>query len=76
MLLETNERQQATSANRRTHLTESEMLEILELARTTDARDWAMLAVHFITVSELLKSYSFAWQRASIGKTGLLPFAV
>jgi integrase len=56
--MEASERQQATSANQRTHLTESEMLEILELARTTDARDWAMLAVafhHGLRVTEVLQ---------------------
>jgi integrase len=56
--MESNERQQATSANQRTHLTESEMLEILELARKTDTRDWAMLVIafhHGLRVTEVLQ---------------------
>jgi integrase len=42
-----NERQQAPIANRRTHLTESEVLAVLELARATDARAWAIFALSF-----------------------------
>jgi integrase len=56
--METSERQQAASANQRTHLTESEMLEILELARKTHSRDWAMLAIafhHGLRVTEVLQ---------------------
>jgi integrase len=56
--MQTNERQEAASANQRTHLTESEILEILELARKTNARDWAMLAIafhHGLRVTEVLQ---------------------
>src|ERR1019366_983217 len=52
------EAQQAQSANQRTHLTESEMLDILELARKVNARDWAMLVVafhHGLRVTEVLE---------------------
>lgn len=53
-----NEHQAATSANQRTHLTESEMFEILELARQTDARAWAIFALafnHGMRVTECLQ---------------------
>jgi integrase len=56
--MEINEQQQAASANHRTHLNEMEMLEILELARKTDARDWAMLTIgfhHGLRVTEVLQ---------------------
>jgi len=56
--METNERQQAEAANQRTHLTESEILEILELARQTDARAWAIFALafnHGLRVTECLQ---------------------
>jgi len=56
--MEINERQQAAMANHRTHLTESEMLEILELARKTCPRDWAMIAIafhHGLRVTEVLQ---------------------
>ena len=52
------EAQQAQSANQRTHLSESEMLEILELARKTNARNWAILVVafhHGLRVTEVLE---------------------
>jgi type 1 fimbriae regulatory protein FimB len=52
------EAQQAQSANQRTHLSESEMLDILELARKTNARDWAILVVafhHGLRVTEVLE---------------------
>jgi type 1 fimbriae regulatory protein FimB len=52
------EAQQARSANQRTHLSESEMLDILELARKTNARDWAILVVafhHGLRVTEVLE---------------------
>src|ERR1700674_3286241 len=39
-----NEKSQAKSANKRTHLTESELQELLEVARKTDVRAWAMFA--------------------------------
>jgi hypothetical protein len=39
------EAQQVQSANQRTHLSESDMLDILKLARKTNARDWAILRV-------------------------------
>jgi integrase len=55
--MEISERQQAVSANQRTHLTESEMLELLELARETDARAWAIFALafnHGMRVTEVL----------------------
>ncbi len=42
-----SERQQATIASKRTHLTESEVLELLELARATDARAWAIFTLSF-----------------------------
>jgi type 1 fimbriae regulatory protein FimB len=62
-LLETDminqtETPQAHSANQRTHLTESEMLEVLKLARKTNARDWAVLVVafhHGLRVTEVLE---------------------
>ena len=57
-MINDNERQEAKSANRRTHLTESEMLDILELARKTNARDWAILLVafhHGLRVTEVLE---------------------
>jgi len=56
--LDFNEQQAATSANQRTHLTESEMFEILELARQTDARAWAIFALafnHGMRVTECLQ---------------------
>ena len=56
--MEFNEQQAATSANQRTHLTESEMFEILELARQTDARAWAIFALafnHGMRVTECLQ---------------------
>ena len=52
------EAQQAQSANQRTHLSESEMLDILELARKTNVRDWAILVVafhHGLRVTEVLE---------------------
>src|SRR5580658_213990 len=70
--METNERQEAASANQRTHLTESEMLEILELARKTSARDWAMLAIafhHGLRVTEVLQlrlADSISWKDRTI----------
>jgi len=51
------EAQQAQAANQRTHLSESEMLDIHELARKTNARDWAILVVafhHGLRVTEVL----------------------
>lgn len=42
-----SERQQASIANRRTHLTEAEVLDLLELARATDARAWAIFTLSF-----------------------------
>jgi type 1 fimbriae regulatory protein FimB len=56
--METNERSEAKSANQRTHLTEQELFEILELARRTSARDWAILAIafhHGLRVTEVLQ---------------------
>jgi integrase len=51
------EEQQASTANKRTHLTEAEMMDILELARQTDPRDWAMLVCafhHGLRVTEVI----------------------
>jgi integrase len=42
-----NERQIAPIAARRTHLTEDEVLELLQLARATDARAWAIFVLSF-----------------------------
>jgi type 1 fimbriae regulatory protein FimB len=56
--MQANERQDAISGNQRTHFTESEMLEILEVARKTHSRDWAILAVafhHGLRVTEVLQ---------------------
>jgi type 1 fimbriae regulatory protein FimB len=53
-----SEQQVTSSANQRTHLTESEILEILELARQTDARAWAIFALafnHGMRVTECLQ---------------------
>jgi len=58
VMINDNERQEAKSANQRTHLTESEMLDILELARKTSVRDWAMLVIafhHGLRVTEVLE---------------------
>src|ERR1700687_3188290 len=52
------EAQQAKSANQRTSLSESEMLDILELARKTNVRDWAIIVVafhHGLRVTEVLE---------------------
>jgi integrase len=52
------EAQQAQSANQRTSLSESEMLDILELARKTNVRDWAIIVVafhHGLRVTEVLE---------------------
>lgn len=52
------EAQQAQSANQRTHLSESEMLDVLELARKTNIRDWAILVLafhHGLRVAEVLE---------------------
>src|SRR5258706_12815418 len=57
-MINDNERQEANAANQRTHLAESEMLGILELARKTNIRDWAMLVVafhHGLRVTEVLE---------------------
>jgi type 1 fimbriae regulatory protein FimE len=55
--MELNGRQQAPAANVRTHLTEAEILELLELARQTDPRAWAIFALafnHGLRVTEVL----------------------
>jgi integrase len=55
--MEPTERQQAQSAKTRTHLTEAEILELLELARETDPRAWAIFALafnHGLRVTEVL----------------------
>ena len=55
--MELNERQAAQSANLRTHLTENEIIEILELARQSNARAWAIFALafnHGLRVTEVL----------------------
>jgi len=55
--MELNDRQQAEAANVRTHLTEAEVLELLELARQSDARAWAIFALafnHGLRVTEVL----------------------
>ena len=52
------EAQQAQSADQRTHLSESEMLDVLELARKTNIRDWAILVLafhHGLRVTEVLE---------------------
>jgi integrase len=52
------EAQQAQLANHRTHLSESEMLDVLELARKTNIRDWAILVLafhHGLRVTEVLE---------------------
>jgi integrase len=45
--MELSEKKQAKSANTRTHLTEPEVMEILELARKTSARDWCIFTLAF-----------------------------
>jgi integrase len=55
--MELNARQQAQAANLRTHLTEGEISELLELARKTDPRAWAIFALSFnngLRVTEVL----------------------
>lgn len=55
--MELSERQAAQSANVRTHLTEAEVLELLELVRQSDARAWAIFALafnHGLRVTEVL----------------------
>jgi integrase len=55
--MELSARQQAQSANLRTHLTEAEIVELLELARQTDPRAWAIFALafnHGLRVTEVL----------------------
>src|SRR5216683_5356337 len=55
--MELSERLAAQSANLRTHLTENEISEILELARQTDARAWAIFVLafnHGLRVTEVL----------------------
>lgn len=50
-----DERQQSEASNRRTHLSESEVLDVLTLARQSNVRDWAILCVafnHGLRVSE------------------------
>ena len=53
--MELNEQKQTAVINSRTHLTEAEIEEILELARQTSKRDWAILTLafnHGLRVSE------------------------
>ena len=45
--MELSPRQQAQAANLRTHLTEGEIADLLELARKTDPRAWAIFALSF-----------------------------
>jgi integrase len=45
--MELSPRQQAQAANLRTHLTEGEISDLLELARKTDPRAWAIFALSF-----------------------------
>ena len=55
--MELSERQAAQAANVRTHLTENEIMEILELARQTDPRAWAIFVLafnHGLRVTEVL----------------------
>lgn len=55
--MELSDRQAAQTANVRTHLTEDEIVEILELARQTDARAWAIFVLafnHGLRVTEVL----------------------
>lgn len=55
--MEMSERRTAQSANARTHLTEDEISEIMELARETDARAWAIFVLafnHGLRVTEVL----------------------
>jgi integrase len=55
--MELNARQQAQAANLRTHLTEGEIADLLELARKTDPRAWAIFALafnHGLRVTEVL----------------------
>jgi integrase len=57
-MINLTEAQQSEASNKRTHLTESEMLDILELARKTDSRAWAMLCVafhHGLRVTEVIQ---------------------
>jgi type 1 fimbriae regulatory protein FimB len=54
--MEISEKEYAAASHKRTHLSETEILDILELARKTDARDWAILCVafnHGLRVSEV-----------------------
>jgi integrase len=69
--VELNEQSQAKSANKRTHLTESELQELLEVARKTDVRAWAMFALafnHGLRVSEVtaLRLTSFNWKDRTV----------
>ena len=69
--MELNEQSQAKSANKRTHLTESELQELLEVARKTDVRAWAMFALafnHGLRVSEVtaLRLTSFNWKDRTV----------
>ena len=55
--MELSSRQQAQAANLRTHLTEAEISDLLELARKTDPRAWAIFALSFnhgLRVTEVL----------------------
>jgi integrase len=55
--MELSSRQQAQAANLRTHLTEGEISDLLELARKTDPRAWAIFALSFnhgLRVTEVL----------------------
>jgi hypothetical protein len=45
--MELSPRQQAQAANLRTHLTEAEISDLLELARKTDPRAWAIFGLVF-----------------------------
>lgn len=69
--VELNEQSQAKSANKRTHLTESELQELLEVARKADVRAWAMFALafnHGLRVSEVtaLRLTSFNWKDRTV----------
>jgi integrase len=55
--MELSARQQAQAANLRTHLTEAEISDLLELPRKTDPRAWAIFALSFkhgLRVTEVL----------------------
>ena len=67
--MELSEKEQAKSANKRTHLTESELQELLELARKTNVRNWCILVLafnHGMRVSEVAGGAPESKQRSAV----------